>query len=198
MIPYSLMNSIIILILCFLSEEKWCWKVSDTLYSFHKWRKFLFFAVKKQKSDYLFKNHCVCVCMLVQIFCTYSLWKCLLIGETDWRLRHQFQKASLIPSSSARPHQNVNVILNLDILLFLPFEWGTQRWSLTDSASSETGQLSKMTFLLDYFSSVLGLNWRSSTFVLCQTVSIIFKRKKKRNKSNKYKWIQDMSGPDIN
>lgn len=144
--------------MCFLNEEKWCWKLSNTLYSFQKLRKLVFFAKKKEKkSDYLSKNHCVWFCFLVQIFCTYSLWKRLLIGETDWRLRYQFQKASLIPTSSARPHQNVNVILNLDILLFLPLEWGTQQWSSTDSASSETGQLSKLTFLLDYFSSVLGL-----------------------------------------
>lgn len=152
------MNSIIIPILCFLSEEKWCWKLSNILHSCRKWRKFVFFAEKKRlKSDYLSKNHCVCICLLVQIFCTYSLWKCLLMGETDWRLKHQFQKASLIPTSSARPHQNVNVILNLDILLFLPFEWGTQQWSSTDSAFSETGQLSKLVFSQDYFNSELRL-----------------------------------------
>lgn len=147
MIPYSLLNGIVIHILSFLSEEKWCGKFSNTLYSFHKLRKFVYFVEKKEKKrDYLSKNHCVCVCLLVQIFCTHSLWKCLLIGETDWRLSHQFQKASLIPTSSTRPHQNVNVILNLDILLFLPFERGTQWWSLTDCASSETGQQSKLTF----------------------------------------------------
>lgn len=146
MMACYLMNGMIILIFCLLREEKWCWKLPNTLHNFHEWKKLLFFA-ENNWSDYLAENWYVCFVLLVQIFCLYSLWKCLLMGETDWRLRHQFQKAFLIPTSSARPHQNVNLILNLDILLFLSFEWGTQRWSSTESASSETGQLTTLTFL---------------------------------------------------
>lgn len=107
---------------------------------------------------YLLKTTGVIICLqigvfvlLIQIFFTHSLWKCLLLGETDWRLRHQFQKASLMPTSSARPHQNVNLILHLDSLLFLLLEWGTQQWTSTESASLEIDQL------IIYFSSVTRL-----------------------------------------
>lgn len=99
----------------------------------------------------------------------------------NWRLRHQFQKASLIPASSARPHQNVNLILNLDTLLFLPFEWGTQRWSSTESASSETGQLTMIIFLQDYFSSVIGWS-RGIVFLSLSTPYKLFSGGKKGNK----------------
>lgn len=180
MMAYSLMNGMIILISCLLREEKWCWKLPNTLHNFNEWKNFVFFA-ENNWSDYLSENCDVCFVLLVQIFCTHSLWKCLLIEETDWRLRHQFQKASLIPASSARPHQNVNLILNLDTLLFLPFEWGTQRWSSTESASSETDQLTTIIFLQDYFRSVIGWS-RGIVFLSLSTTCKFFSGGKKGNK----------------
>ena len=138
MMAYYLMTGLLI-IFCLLREEKRCWNLPNTLYNFHKWKKLEFFA-ENYWSDYLSQNWCVCFGFLVQIF-THSLQKCLLIGEPDWGPRHQFHKASLVLTSSTRPHQNVNFILNLNILLFLPLEWGTQQWSSTESASWETGQL---------------------------------------------------------
>lgn len=149
----SLINGIIILIICILRVKKWCWKLPILFIIFRNGRNWCS----------LFKTTEVIVCLQIDEFYFVILnilhallWKCLLMGEIDWKLRLEFQKASLIPTNSARPHQNVDLILNLDMLLFLPFEWGTQRWSSTGS-SSATGQLTMLTFLHNYFSSVTGL-----------------------------------------
>lgn len=68
------------------------------------------------------------------------------------------------------------------------------------SASSETVQLSMLTFLQDYFSSDVRVKWRNSISVTFYTIQIIFRRKKGKQKAintNEYNTCPAISGNPI-